>query len=140
MCKETLFRIYELSLSSGGAKNQVIEQILEWAHSEVLTIDDERNEPEMYAHLFGNECRATLETVLLGLMRGTKELTFKQARDHLQALSFLQALIAKALWKYRQEVGLNLEEFARDFDRLDVEHERMRLFEYAQSIGRQGQF
>jgi hypothetical protein len=131
MCKEILFRIYQLSLECGEAKSSVLEKILECSDS-ALTVDDWRNEPELYARLFGNECRSMVETLLMDLMRDTKERTFKEANDHIQALSFLQTVIAKALWKYRQEVGLSLEEFAREFDRLDVEHERMRLYECAQ--------
>lgn len=134
MCKETLFRIYELSLRDGGTRSQVLEQLLQDSNSGVLTVDDERNAPEMYARLFGGECRPTVEALLLALMRGMKERTFEEAHDGIQALSFLQTVAATALWKYRLDVGSRLEEFAREFDRLDVESERVRLHEYTQSM------
>lgn len=135
MCKETLLRIYEMSVVTGEARSQVLEQAIGEPHLELITIDDERNEPEMYARLFGDQCRATVDTVRLSLLRNMKGLTFEQARDHIQGLSFLQLVGAKALWKYRQDVGVAVEEFVREFDRLDVESERVRLHDLAQSVG-----
>lgn len=134
MCKDTLLRIYEFAQKAGSVKSQVLERFLGGRHSAAITIDDERNEPEMYAHLFGGECQPIMEALLRDLMRDMKGMAFEQAHDQIRALSFLQFVAARGLWKYRQNVGSILEEFVREFDRLDVESERMRLHEYAQSV------
>lgn len=57
---------------------------------------------------------------------------YPQCGDFLDALAFIQEISATALWKYRQGVGDAVEDFVRNFDRLDVSDERIRLYDCAQ--------
>ena len=85
----------------------------------------------MYSALFTGECRLDMETLYLRLLREMRNIPYEQCEDLLEALAFLQQVVATAIWKYHHDVGKHMEAFARDFDRLDVESERMRLYEYA---------
>ena len=63
-------------------------------------------------------------------MRGAR---FGESGDFLNAAVFLQDLVATAMWRYHCNVGADLERFTREFDRLDIESERRRLFDAAQA-------
>lgn len=133
MCNQIFLQIYKLFLNGGEAKIACLEELLGGSNGVAATMDDERNEPEMYASLFEGDCRTTVELLYLTLLRAMDGRTYEQCNDLLRGLSFLQLVVTKAMWKYRHDVGPTVEEFAREFDRLDVASERMRLFEYAQS-------
>lgn len=51
------------------------------------------------------------------------------AQPVLDALQFVQSIIVTAMWKYGVAVGDELEAFARDYDRLDTEQDRQRLYQ-----------
>ena len=131
MFNHTFTIIYHLFLHGGGQHVGWIEKYLEYDDSVELTHDDIRNESGAYESLFDDENRAEFELLYYSLLHGMKELTYEQSGSMLSALEFLQYVVATGLWKYHQNVGKPLEEFAREFDRLDVPAERVRLYEKA---------
>lgn len=60
---------------------------------------------------------------------------YSQCEKMIDMLAFMQEILAAALWKYNQKVEVDMENFAREFDRLDVEGERVRLYESVQKRG-----
>jgi len=69
--------------------------------------------------VFNSEIRKTLDTI----RKEAIEVTHPSFGD----LEFLQNIVAKALWQYEIELDPNLEIFAREFDRIDDNEERLRL-------------
>jgi hypothetical protein len=57
---------------------------------------------------------------------------FDECSDGLNALSFLQEVLATAMWKHRCVIGDVLESFVRKYDRLDIPEERRKLHLEAQ--------
>ena len=97
-----------------------------------LSIDETRNEPSVYRELFANECRAELEEFYRDAMSNLRGSTLVEGRDGLNALAFLQEVVARAMWKYGCTAGPLLESFARKYDRLDTLEEKRRLHLEAQ--------
>ena len=131
-CAKSLIALYELSVQRAGKNIDFVERHLERSseperHSE----DDQRNESTIHTTLFSNECRSYLESLYSEAIRGLGAVTFANGEDLLNGLQFIQNVIATALWKYHCDVGPVLESFAREFDRLDVESERRRLYDRA---------
>lgn len=90
--------------------------------------DLRRNEGDAYA-LFRDDRLQKLYRRLLREMRGVP---FEDCGDIMAGLTFLQTVVATALWKHRLAVPDSLETFAREFDRLDVAGEQRRLYTRAQ--------
>ena len=84
--------------------------------------------------LFSNGCCAEVEDCFREALHRMRGKSFSESEDDLNALQFLQHVVAAEMWKHRCDTGDMLETFARDFDRLDVESERMRLHMRAQKM------
>jgi hypothetical protein len=132
MFNEILLRVYRLFLDKSGHKINWIEQYLGFDDGVALSLDDKRNEQSVYASLFSEEGRLELEQLYLTLISEMKGVPYEHCSGILEALMFLQEISAVALWKYHQNVGEKMELFVRDFDRLDVPSERVRLYKIAQ--------
>jgi hypothetical protein len=133
MCRRYLLDIYRAFYERGRVRICTVER---WVALEgdlrPLSEDERRNERETYADLFSDECRADVEFLYQTAMREMRGKPYELSGGVLEALDFLQQVVATALWKYRSSVGETLESFAREFDRLDVEDERRRLHALAQ--------
>jgi hypothetical protein len=132
MFNQILLLVYRLFLHKGGQKIDWMEQYLGYDGKAVLSSDDLMNEPSAYEAIFSEENRPKLERLYLKLLHEMSGISYGQCGDVLEALIFLQEASATALWRYHQNVGVAIEEFVRDFDRLDVPSERVRLYEKAQ--------
>ena len=132
MFNQILLLIYRLFLHGGGRKIDWMEQYLGYDGRVALSSDDLMNEPSMYEAIFSEEHRPKVEQLYLGLLNEMDRTPYQQCGNMLEALAFIQGISATALWKYRKNVGSVIEEFVRDFDRLDVSDERVRLYERAQ--------
>ena len=134
-CKPCLSAIYRAYRIRTAARIAFID---EWLGAEVEApepiIDDRRNEAALYAALFSNGCCAEIEDCFREAMRRMRGKSFSESEDDLNALAFLQDVVAAAMWKHRCDTGDMLETFAREFDRLDVEVERIKLHLRAQKV------
>jgi hypothetical protein len=133
MDNQPLLLIYRLYLDKGGKRSNWIESNLGYDPRKSLSVDDRRNEPETYEAAFSKEYQPIVERLYLQLMDEMKGLRSEQCTDALEALVSLQWIGSLALWKYHQNVGEKFEAFVREFDRLDVPGERLRLYEVAQT-------
>jgi hypothetical protein len=134
MCKKLLLTIYRLIVARTGARVAFIEQRVGFdQNGPPLSEDDSRNEREMYVALFSDDCRPCVESLFLDMLKELEVLPYERSADVLNGLVLLQEVIARALWKHRCAVGPRLESFAREFDRLDREDERLRLYQHAQA-------
>lgn len=134
-CKTYLSAIYRAYRTRTGARIAFIEERL--AGQDLATeptVDEQRNEPTVYTALFSDECRPEVEDFFREALRRMHGKSFSRSEDDLNALAFLQHVVAAAMWKHHCAAGDMLETFARDFDRLDVESERMRLHLRAQKM------
>ncbi|MBB3214888.1 hypothetical protein FHW67_004212 [Herbaspirillum sp. Sphag1AN] len=132
MFNQILLLIYRLFLSEGRRRVNWIEKRFGFDASIALSCDDKRNEPGTYETLFSQEHQEKLKQLYLELLNEMNGVTYQQCGDVLDALEFIQEISAAGLWKYRQRVDVIIEEFVRDFDRLDVPEERIRLYESVQ--------
>jgi hypothetical protein len=133
MFDQTLLDIYRIFRYKGGRKSNWIENHLCFDGRITVSSDELRNEKNAYAALFSEENRQNLEELYLKLLNKMKGVPYEQCEDIMEALIFLQETSANALWKHNQIIGIVIEEFVRDYDRLDVQSERARLHEKAQS-------
>lgn len=97
-------------------------------------IDDERNEPALYAALCGQEGQAYVVGLYESALTAMRGQHFADCSDALECLGFLQEVIATAMWRYGCKCAAVLDAFARDFDRLDLPQEQRRLHAMAQGI------
>lgn len=133
MFNQLLLLVYRLVLSEGRRKRiNWIEQCLGFNGGVGISADDRRNEPSAYEAIFSEEHREKLEQLHLKLLNEMNGVPYQQCGDVLEALAFIQEISATALWTYHHSVGAMNEQFVRDFDRLDVSNERIRLYESAQ--------
>lgn len=132
MFNQILLLIYRLFIGDGGRRVNWIEKRFGFDTGIALSSDDRRNEPGTYEVFFSPEHQAKLEQLYLELLNEMNGVPYQQCGDVLDALAFIQEISAAALWKYRQRVGVTIEEFVRDFDRLDIPEERVRLYKSAQ--------
>ena len=132
MFNQILLLVYRLFLREGKRKIDWMERYLGYDGRAALSSDDMKNESSAYDEIFSEEHRPKLEQLYLGLLNEMNGVPYQQCGDMLEALTFIQEISATALWKYSRNVGVVIEEFVRDFDRLDVPDERVRLYEKAQ--------
>ena len=132
MFNQVFMLIYRLFLDKGGQRVSWIESHFDFDAGISLSSDDKRNESATYEALFLQGHQAKIEQLYLELLSEMDGVSYQQCGDILDALAFIQEISAIALWKYRQRVGVMIEEFVRDFDRLDVPEERFRLYKSAQ--------
>ena len=69
-----------------------------------------------------------LEKIISELYSEMRGRRFEQCEDIFEALAFIQEILAAALWKYNLCVNPSVEDFARDFDRIDTLAERQRIY------------
>lgn len=132
MFNQILLLIYRLFLHGGGKKIIWMEQYLGYKNKVKLSSDDIKNESFAYASVFLENNRITLEKIYIKLKSEMNGIPYKQCEEILDALEFIQQISATAMWKYNQNVGVMIEEFVRNFDRLDVPKERIRLYNETQ--------
>lgn len=95
--------------------------------------DDMRNDSQAYIALFSEECSQEITKLYDEVLQQMRGIPYANSEDLLKCLSFLQEVVASALWKHHCSVPSSLAAFAREFDRLDVEDERKRLYDRAQT-------
>lgn len=128
---QILRKVYALYLADGGTRVPVMEQYLDIVIPDVPSVDDHRNASDFYRQLVESQPKA-LDEAFRRLLSDMHGLPYEHSAGLLDALRFLQNILAIALWKYQLPVSEELERFARAFDRLDVAHVRRRLYEEAQ--------
>ena len=83
--------------------------------------------------LFSEACRKEFGDMyehLLAQLRGGQ---YPDSADCVMGLRFVQEVVAAAMWRCNMPVGGSLEQFAREFDRLDEPGECRRLHEWARA-------
>src|SRR5947209_7014679 len=109
-----LLYIYKLYVMRGGPPLREVELKLTYDDPSPLSpVDLQRNEPQLFSALCQNEEQLTgLRRLYDGLLADLKS-SDEAGREHvLDALQFVQGVVATALWKYHQSPGDDLENFA----------------------------
>lgn len=96
-----------------------------------ITDDDRRNQKHYYEQLFLGEYKDAMECLYTDWMKKLATFSHIDAERLLSAMTFLQEVVATAMWKYDIKVNNEFDRFARDFDRLDIPSERIRLYQFA---------
>jgi hypothetical protein len=120
-------KIYDLWVDRSRERIPIIEKYLGMVEAQPVSADDRRNEPQFYRDV-ARDKGLLLENCLEWLLDRLKTVPYEQAVDIFAGVEFLQWIIADVLWRYGSNVSEKLECFTRDFDRLDVPDERLRLF------------
>lgn len=133
VCKQYVSPLYRSFVARTSTRVSFVERWLNIRDADLnLSMDETRNEPGVYRELFSDECRAELEEFYKEAMLSLRGATLVGCRDGLNALAFLQEVVARAMWKYGCTAGPLLESFARKYDRLDTLEEKRRLHLEAQ--------
>lgn len=132
MFEDNLFSVYQIFLFEGGERVGYLEERFGFSPNQPVSIDERRNIKNSYALLFSIENKRRLEELYFGAMKEMKGVDYNRCDHILRALEFIQQISAAAMWRYGQSVSPIMEDFVRDFDRLDVPAERHRLYEVAQ--------
>lgn len=134
MCEAIVRIIYFLFLLRGGRRSSALEAYIGYVDGELALSDDfSRNEPNMYKELFSLGCEEYFSDLFERLSADMRGLERERSEDILTGLEFVQSCGATALWKFNLELRAELENFVRDFDRLDVPEERERLYLLSQN-------
>lgn len=134
MCEAIVRIIYFLFLFRGGRRSFALESYIGYVDGDLALSDDfARNERDMYTELFSPGCEEYFSGLFERLSADMKGLERERSEDILIGLEFVQHSGATALWKFNLELRAELEDFVRDFDRLDVSEERDRLYLLAQA-------
>jgi hypothetical protein len=136
ICAKALALVYRIRLSRGGATLPLLEEYLGFGTAGLITEDDLRNEKNHFELLFGGECKNFIDRLYSETIDRMSNKSYSEAERELCLLAYLQELVSVALWKNNLKPSEALEQFAREFDRLDVESERRRLYELANSKDR----
>ena len=128
---QILRKLYGIYAADGWARIPTVERYLGITAPDSLSVDDRRNERDLYQELVMAHPEA-LSDAFHKMLGGMTGLSYEESNGLLDGLRFLQNIIALALWKHELPVSDTLEAFARKFDRLDVPHVRRRLYEQAQ--------
>ncbi len=131
MCVEILAAIYRAQAVRGSARVFSLEEDLGFEGDVAPSEDDLRNERTNFERLFSGECNSYVDNLYREAMNRLWGKPYDEAENELRVLAYLQNLVAAALWKHGLVPSETLEGFARQFDRLDVDSERRRLYEIA---------
>lgn len=133
-CVETVAIIYRDWFESTRVRIAAVERLLDQEREPLgLTIDERRNMRSSYSLLFSEACRKEFGDMyehLLAQLRGGQ---YPESADCVMGLRFVQEVVAAAMWRFNMPVGGSLEQFAREFDRLDEPGECRRLHEWARA-------
>ena len=132
MSNKTMLIVYHLFLCGGGSKSILMEKYFGVEGGVEPFSEEVENLLGAYEINFSEEHRPNIEQLYVDLLNEMKGVPYFQCENVLEALALLQEVLATALWKYHQNIGEILEEFVRNFDRMDVPSERFRLYEEAQ--------
>jgi hypothetical protein len=124
---DTFRKIYGLAVHRNGSRVPVMETYLGLDAPGHVSADDLRNEPALYREL-AQDAHSILEDCLQWLLRELRDLRYEEAEGVLDGIAFLQAVSGDVLWRYNAPLSVALEGFVREFDRLDVDSERRRLY------------
>jgi hypothetical protein len=133
-CLAIVGKLYEATVANGASRSAYLGQLIGSTDSIAgLTDDDMRNQSSLYADLFSESCESVVHRLLQNVLDAMRGKPYVECDDLFNAALILQMLVATAMWRYGCSVDQQLEQFARGFDRLDVESERARLFLLAQA-------
>jgi hypothetical protein len=127
-----LTTIYGLFVHRDGKRLPIVERYLGILVPPTVSVDDRRNERATYEELAG-KYRDTLDDLLRHLLREMQMVSYEQSAELLDGAEFLQLVVSSTLWRYHFHLNDLLEQFARDFDRLDIPDERFRLYQFARN-------
>ena len=136
MCLMILSEIYIMNIQNGGRKNFILEKyffnkyLLEYKKNH--TTYPSHKEEDLFLLFFNEECLFVLDELYEYLMNQMSNKNYEDCFDVIEALEFIQFICAKAMWKYHLKINETLEDFTRDFDRLDLVSEKIRLYNIAQ--------
>jgi hypothetical protein len=132
MCKDAFVSVYRLVVARRNQSNRFLDQQLD-VNELRPSEDDLRNQSAAYRRLFDADCRSTVEDFLNRCILEMKGRPFIECSDIIAGASYLQEMVAGAMWRFGCQVGPLLEDFAREYDRIDHPEVQRRLHERAQS-------
>jgi len=103
-------------------------KLLDDFKSEVLSSDIDNALPIVYTLLFSIENQKLISLEVDKLLEKLRT-TVSSSDPLFTDLAVLQSVTATALWKYEIDISSNLEDFAREFDRVDDNIVRLHLME-----------
>ncbi|GKT26114.1 hypothetical protein [Acidovorax sp. SUPP3334] len=131
-----LFRsIYLSHISKGGLIVDWVEDEFRFSAAREKSINFDQSEQEIYKSFFSSENQSKFYLLYCRIRGEMVGVPYSRCEKLIGMLAFMQEILATALWKHNQRVEVDMENFAREFDRLDIEDERFRLYESVQKRG-----
>jgi hypothetical protein len=115
-------------------RSTAVAQHLGIGSDDWLTVDDTRNDREIFRSLFSGANVQKLDALWRDAIRQFKSKTISDCATELEILRFYQGVFNNAWVTYKIELAPRQYDFVRDFDRLDVPSELARFHEWAQTI------
>jgi len=109
-----------------------MEDEYEFSASGGRFIDCDKDEQGIYKSLFSIENQRKFYSLYSRIQDEMVGISYSECEKIIDMLAFMQEVLATAIWKHNIKVEMEMENFARDFDRLDVVAERIRLYESVQ--------
>ena len=135
MCERLMGVAYSMYLSRERPEVSIIEKYINYPINGIsVSVDDVRNESEIYAKIFRSRQDSFVYGLFLRLLGDLKGRPREDASDVIGGLEFIQEIGARGLWPFGLHVSADFEDFIRAFDRLDVAEERERLYVWAQTV------
>lgn len=131
MCVESLAIVYKIHLAHGNARLKTLEDLLACYSCEPLSENDLRNEKKHFDRIYSDECKSLVNKLFESAINRLAKEPYCKEGEEISMLVFLQEISAKAMWKFHIKLVDSLEKFVREFDRLDMEEERRRLYEWS---------
>lgn len=133
-CKDALTRIYKFWLSKNNPIGH-LEAYLLYERSEfqdgllpLSAIEDQ------YRWLLTETCDNYLRGAIGTTINSIISTSFEEADEkYIPAIIFFHDVLAAAMWKFHMDISADFEQFVREYDRLDVKTERIRLYEALKS-------
>ena len=134
-CNAALMRIYLRYANSPISHGNIPHLDAEIFRLQSISPRDVTLGPEErldYESIFNPLCSAMLNGWMDENLEKLTHRPYSECYDAILRLGFIQTVFAIALFKYRIPISKRFERFGREFERLDVEGERKRLYDLAQ--------
>jgi hypothetical protein len=102
-----------------------------YENSDYMNLEDMIS--KSYAYLFKSENQLLFMDEITTQIKKLENINQRSFDEVFDVLEVLQAIGSTALWKYEMSLLANIEEFVRDFDRIDDSSERVRIIKYYQA-------
>lgn len=130
-CEDYLQKIYILYSMKMNKRNNCFEEFFKVEFDEGrIILDDYRNIEDYYCCIFSKKCEGIILKMLIHIFDEMDEGNFRYL---FRCVNFIFSVSENALYRYGIDIGCDLENLVRNFDRIDDYNEQLRMYNYMKS-------